>query len=288
MNAFCTSIVTAKWFERTILAVILLAGLLVGLETSADLVARHGHVLHLLDKVVLGIFVAEMALKMGARLPRPWDYFRDPWNVFDFVIVAGCLLPVGGSYVAILRLFRVLRVLRLVTALPKLQQLVTALLKSLPSLGYVGLLLGLVFYMYAVVGVMMFGKNDPANFGGLGRAMLTLFSVVTLEGWVDILNIQRLGSDQFPELQAQYAAMGAVPRAAPLVAIPYFVSFILIGTMVMLNLLIGVVINAMDEAHRETLERELERQGKSEGNELRLRIEELKQKLGEIESLIGK
>ncbi len=132
-------------FQHGVLAVIVMAALLVGLETSRDLVASHGALLHGLDKVVLGIFILEAALKIG-RHGRGWyRYFADPWNVFDFLIVVVCLLPVGGQYAAVLRLARVLRALRLVTAVPRLQLLVSSLLKSIPSLGYVGLLLTVLF-----------------------------------------------------------------------------------------------------------------------------------------------
>ncbi len=139
-------------FQHGVLAVIVMAALLVGLETSRDLVARHGALLHGLDKVVLGIFILEAALKIGRHGRRWYRYFADPWNVFDFLIVVVCLLPVGGQYAAVLRLARVLRALRLVTAVPRLQLLVSSLLKSIPSLGYVGLLLTVLFYVYGVRG----------------------------------------------------------------------------------------------------------------------------------------
>lgn len=284
----CHRLVHSKLFQRFIICVILLAGAIVGIETSPNLSHEAFHILHILDKVILGIFIAEMLLKMGADWPRPWKYFREGWNTFDFIIVAGCLLPAGGSFMAVLRMFRVLRVLRLMTAVPKLQQLVSAMLKSLPSMGYVCMLLGLLFYVYAVAGVMFFGKNDPVHFGTLGRAFLTLFGVVTLENWVEIMNIQRLGSNLFEEYAIQSAAMGAVPVAAPALAIGYFVSFVLIGTMVMLNLLIGVIINGMDEAQREMLEHEIERSGPAidPNEQLQKRLNELKTKVAEIEELL--
>jgi voltage-gated sodium channel len=281
----CHRIVHAQMFQRFIIVVILMAGAIVGIETSPSLSHDALHYLHILDK---GIFIAEMLLKMGADWPRPWNYFREGWNSFDFIIVAGCLLPAGGSFMAVLRMFRVLRVLRLMTAVPKLQQLVAAMLKSLPSMGYVCMLLGLLFYVYAVAGVMFFGKNDPVHFGTLGRAFLTLFGVVTLENWVEIMNIQRLGSLHFEAYATQLTAMGAVSHAAPALAVGYFVSFVLIGTMVMLNLLIGVIINGMDEAQREMLENEIERAGPrlDPAEQLQHRLGELKAKVAEIEELL--
>jgi voltage-gated sodium channel len=187
---------------------------------------------------------------MAAEGATFWRYFRDPWNVFDFTIVAASFLPFAGQGVVVLRLIRLLRVLRLVHALPKLQLLVGALLKSLPSMGYVSLLLLLLFYIFAVSGTFLFGHNDPRHWGTLERSFLTLFETVTLEGWVDVLDIQmqgcaRSGYEDAPELCTQSAAR-------PVIAVVFFVSFILMGTMIMLNLFIGVIMNGMQEAHAES------------------------------------
>ncbi len=231
MTAAARTIVDSKLFRAAITAVILFAGVLAGLETNAALVAQHGGLLKLLDAAVLGIFLAEMALKLAAHGRRPWDYFRDGWNVFDFTIVVLCLLPVGGPFAAVLRLVRTLRLLRLITALPKLQLLVGALIKSLGSMGYVGLLLGLIFYIYAVTGVHLFGKQSPEHFGDLRSALLSLFQMITLDDWREMYDGAR--------------------TAAPVAAVAYFVSFILLGTMIMLNLFIGIVMNSMAEMHVE-------------------------------------
>ena len=123
-------------------------------------------------------------------LPRPLERF-------DFVIVAICLMPVNATYAAVLRLLRVLRVLKLVRALPRLQILVSALLKSIPSMGYVAILLFLVFYVYACAAVFIFGANDPVHFGHLPLAMLSLFRVVTGEDWTDVMYIAMYGCDQY-------------------------------------------------------------------------------------------
>jgi voltage-gated sodium channel len=247
MQRFCHNVTHSRWFQRFVLGLILIAGVLVGVETNPEVMRRHGDLLHALDRVILALFTLELLLRIGAEGSRPWRFFKDSWNVFDFVIVAICLLPFHAQFAAVLRLARVLRVLRLVTAVPKLQILVGALLKSVPSMGYVALLLALLFYVYAVVGVSFFGPHDAAHFGSIGAAMLTLFQIVTLEGWVDIMLplISQTGS-------------GALP-------IIYFVSFILVGTMIMLNLLIGVIVNGMDEARDEMEDaartRHLERTG---------------------------
>jgi voltage-gated sodium channel len=233
MSSFCQRLIDSVVFQRFVLGLILVAGVLVGLETNAALMAQIGPWLGAADRLVLALFVVELLVRFGAHGARPWRFFRDPWNLFDFAIVAFCLLPLGAEYSAVLRLARVLRVLRLITALPRLQILVTALLKSIPSMAYVGVLLVVLFYVYAVVGVSLFGKADPAHFGSLGASALALFQVVTLEGWADIMRTQ----------------LAAGPGT--ILTIGYFISFILLGTMITLNLLIGVIVTGMEEARQE-------------------------------------
>lgn len=224
-------IIHSPWFQRFIIATILFAGVLAGIETDAGMMATHGDLLHNLDRVVLGIFIIEAILKFSALSPRPWNYFKDGWNVFDFTVIVLCLLPVGTQFAVVLRLGRTLRLLRLVSALPKLQLLVGALIKSFSSMGYVSLLLGIMFYIYAITGVHLFGAHDKQHFGSLSQAFLTLFQTITLDDWKHLLN----------------SAGGNSPAAAVI----YFVSFILLGTMIMLNLFIGIIMNSMSEMHAE-------------------------------------
>lgn len=253
MSALARRVAHSTAFSYFITLVIALAGALVGVETSPAMVAAHGDLLHALDRVVLGIFVLEIVIKLAAEGSRPWRYFKDPFNVFDFGIVAVTLLPFGGQYVTVLRLLRLLRVLRLVHALPRLQILVSALLKSIPSMAYVGVFLGLLFYVYGVAGVFLFGKNDPVHFGALGVAMLTLFTVVTLEGWAELMYTQLYGCVAGEGAAAELCKM---PEPSPLAAPLYFVTFILFGTMIVLNLFIGVIMNSMQEAALETTKAE--------------------------------
>ncbi len=235
---------------------ILLAGALVGIETHEPTAVKYHGLLQILDWGVLLIFILEIIIKVIALAPRPQDFFKDPWNVFDFVIVAVCLIPASGGFGPVLRLFRLLRVLRLLSAVPKLQLLVSALLKSLPSMLYVSVLLLLLFYVYAVAGVMFFADNDPVHFGHLGDALLSLFRIVTLEDWTDVMYLQIYGSDVYEGYNISEANLAAnypefKPQAQPILATIYFVSFVLLGTMVMLNLVIGVIVNGMDDARVE-------------------------------------
>jgi voltage-gated sodium channel len=251
MVELCQKIVRSNWFNRLILTLIIISGILVGLETYPRFYpdTRVGSIILDIQDAILFVFVIEIAIKIIANGSKPWRYFRNPWNVFDFIIVAICFLPIG-RFAMVFRMARVLRALRLLTALPRLQVLVNALLKSIPSLGYVGILLLLHFYIYAVMGSFLFSQNDPVRFGNLQRSMMTLFQVLTLEGWNDVLNTQMLGSDvtyseewrQLPEA----AHRRSIPK--PAAAAAYFVSFILLGTMIMLNLFTGVIISSMQEA----------------------------------------
>jgi voltage-gated sodium channel len=237
----------AAWFQHGIIAVIVLAGVLVGAETYHEFAARHHGLFHVLDQIVIWIFVAEVLVKMVAEGPRPWRYFLDPWNVFDFLIVVACFLPIDAQYVMVLRLARLLRVIKLVRALPKLQLLVGALLRSIPSMGYVSLLLLLLFYIYAVAATFMFSQNDPVHFATLPLSIQSLFRAVTLEDWTDLMYINQYGCDAYDYPDGRCVAPEAFPIGSPFL----FVSLVLIGTMIILNLFIGVIMNGMTAAQEE-------------------------------------
>jgi voltage-gated sodium channel len=237
MTKFIHQIVAAKSFHHFIVAVIVLAGVVAGLETSPGIMENFGALLLGLDKFIIGVFVLEAVMKMVAHGRKPWRYFANGWNVFDFLIIVICLLPVGGPFAAVMRLARALRLLRLVNALPKLQLLVGALFKSLSAMGYVSLLLALLFYIYAVAGIHLFGAHDPRHFGSLPLAFLSLFRLVTLDNWADLFNAQ-------------------IEHVSGIKVTIYFVTFIVFGTMIILNLFIGIIMNSMSEMHAEMAERD--------------------------------
>lgn len=246
LTTFAARITVRPWFRRSVLGLILFSAVLVGLETYERIAIPYGWLLHRLDQAVVLLFTMEIALKMLAHGRRPLDYFRDPWNVFDFVIVAVCLIPAADThFVAVLRIARILRVLRMISMMPKLQLLIGALLKSIPSMGYVMVLLSLLFYIYGIMGSFLFGRLDPLHFGNLHLSLITLFKVLTLEGWTDILNVHLYeggGSGGPVEITSVW----------PLI---YFISFILIGAMIVMNLFIGVIMNSMEESQREMEQR---------------------------------
>jgi voltage-gated sodium channel len=238
-------------FNNFILWVICAAGVLVGIQTYVHDDSPYHNVLEWLDLAILFIFTLEFFIKLAAEGSQPWRYFRDPWNIFDFLIVAVCwvahLVPeMNAGFVAVIRLARVLRVLRLVHALPQLKLLVDAMMKSIPSMGYVGILLVLLYYIYGEMGVFLFAKNDPLHFGTLHTAMLSLFRISTLEGWTEIMYINMFGCDNIKWGYGPESGC-TTPEKHGFVAVAYFGTFVLVGTMIVLNLFIGVIMNSMDE-----------------------------------------
>lgn len=248
-------IVKSSTFQTTILGLILMAAVVVGLETYPSISQKYGAILAQINTLILWAFVVEAAFKMAQHGRHFLRYFKDPWNVFDFSIILVCVLPFHSSFAAVFRLARVIRALRLVTALPKLQLIVNCLLKSLPAMFYVGILLSLTFYVYAVVGVFLFRDNDPIHFRDLPTSLLTLFRVVTLEDWTDVMYVQMLGSDVYGNAgDGSYHNTSGIERASlpqPLVGAAFFVSFVLLGTMIILNLFIGVILSSMTEAQED-------------------------------------
>ena len=299
MFTICSKITKTNSFDNFIIGIILFAGLLVGVQTYKEFANRHIEILTFLDSIVLAIFTLEAVIKILAEGKRPINYFRNAWNVFDFLIVTVCLmeplLPLDAEFLPVLRLARILRVLRLVTVVPKLQLIVGTLLKSIPSMFYVCILLFLLFYMYGAMGVFLYGDNDPIHFRNLQTALLSLFRVTTLEDWTDVMYINMYGSDNYGYSPEDLARWTPVPTASPLGAAFFFVSFVLIGTMVVLNLVIGVIMNSMDEMNAEMalnerikLRRELEdpiREGMEDFHE---RFLELNEEIQIIKKLIQK
>ncbi len=222
-------ITTSSIFSIFIVVVILTNAVIIGMETYPAMLTRFGPFLHFADSIILGIFVVEIVLKIIACRRRPQDFFRDGWNVFDFIIVAAAFVPGIENQTTILRLIRLLRVLRLMSALPSMQVMVVAVIHSIPAIGQMALLASLLFYVYAVIGQTWFGMHDPQYWGTIHIALLSLFRVLTLEDWTDLM----------------YSTMEAYPYSWI-----FFVSFVLFATFVIFNMLIGVILNSMDEARK--------------------------------------
>ena len=226
-------VAAAAWFHWGIVCIIGVNAVVIGLDTSAFLAERYGGWFKGANQLFLGIFVVEAIVKLIAQWPKPLRYFKDGWNVFDFAIIVVSLLPSTGELATLARLARLLRVLRLVSAMPELRLIVTTLVRSIPSMFNVVCLMSVIFYIYAVAGYHLFHDVDPTHWRTLGISALTLFRVVTLEDWTDVM----------------YAAM-----AHHWWAWAYFVSFVVVGTFVVVNLFIAVVLNNLDEAKAQRLD----------------------------------
>ena len=220
----------ATWLEtpviqRSLIGLILANAVILGLETSPTLITDWGTWLNATDRAILAVFVAEITLRLVAHRLA---YFRDPWNVFDFAVVAIALVPASGP-LAVLRALRVLRVLRLITLMPSMKRVVSGLLSALPGLGSVIGIIGIIFYVSAVIATRLFGAAFPQWFGTLGESAFTLFQIMTLESWA--MGIVRPVMEVFP------------------LAWIFFLLFILASTFTLLNLFIAVIVNAIQQEH---------------------------------------
>ncbi len=210
-----------RHIQGLIITLILINAALLGLETWPDAMAVAGGLILAVDKIILAIFVIEIALRLYVHRLAFW---RDPWSLFDFAVVAIALIPSSGQ-LAVLRALRVLRVMRLLTMVPSMRRVVGALLAAIPGLGSIALVLLVVYYVFAVVATNLFAADYPEWFGHLGRSLYTLFQIMTLESWS--MGIARPVMESFP-----YAWI-------------FFVPFILVATFTMLNLFIAIIVNAM-------------------------------------------
>jgi voltage-gated sodium channel len=257
--ALARRIAANRSFQNFVLGVILLTAVVAGLETSATLTARYGALFETLEIVVQTIFVIEIGVRLLAHWPRFLTFFRDGWNVFDFVVVLASLLPQAGTFAIVARLARLMRVTRLVSLFPELRLIIGTMLRSIPSMGHVIMLLGLLLYVYGILGFHLFHQHDPDHWGTLGAALLTLFQMLTLEGWVEI----------------QESALKAYPWAWI-----YFGSFVLVAVFVVVNLFIAVVINNLESVK---LEQQADADRRSPQHALLQAIEDVRARLEELE-----
>jgi voltage-gated sodium channel len=235
--ATCGRIVDSPAFTYFIAGVILANAAVLGLETYDSIDRDAGGALELVNDVCLGIFVVELLMRFASYGRRPQDFFRNGWNVFDLVVVGAAFVPGLSKNSTLLRLARLARVVRVVRLLPDVRVLLLAMARSLPPLISLAVLGSLVLYVYAMVGWMLFGDEDPERWGDIGQAVLTMFVLLTLENFPDYLE---RGMDIHPWSWV------------------FFVSFALLAAFVLLNVLIGVVLNSMEEAREIEIERERE------------------------------
>lgn len=225
LRATLANIVDHPRTATIITAVIIFNAIILGLETSQSAMANYGGLIKLLDTLCLTIFVIELVAKLVAHGPR---FFRSGWNIFDFVIIAISLIPAGQGFSA-MRALRILRVLRVVSVAPSLRRVVEGLITAMPGMGSVFMLMGLIFYIGAVIATKLFAASFPQWFGSLGASGYTLFQIMTLESWS--MGIVRPVMEVYPYAWA------------------FFLPFILVTTFAVVNLLVGLVVNSMQDAH---------------------------------------
>ncbi|WP_238696321.1 ion transporter [Thiomicrorhabdus sediminis] len=249
-----------KVFELFVIGVIIFSSLMIGVRTY-PLPSMAETILWGLDYAVTLFFVIEISIRMAAE-ERLRDFFKKGWNIFDFVIVVVSLIPLDDSeYALIARMLRLFRVMRLISFIPELRVLVSALITSLPRMGYVALLMFIIFYLYAVIGNLMFSTINPVLWGDLGISLLTLFRVATFEDWTDVM----------------YETMTVYKLSWM-----YFISFIFFSAFVFLNMMIGIVVDVLDEEHKKMeLEKTGEQQQEQQAFEadLKAQVDELNRKL---------
>ncbi len=262
-------------FQAFIFAVIVVNAIVLGLSTYDSINDRVGGLLFTINETCLGIFVVELAIRITAYGRRPQGFFGEGWNVFDFIVIGGAFLPGLRENAMLLRLVRLLRVVRLISVLPELRVMITGIGRSVAPIGSMGLLALLFLYVYGMLGWILFGERIPERWGDIGDAMLTLFTVFTLEGWNEIL----------------FEAQEVHPWSWI-----FFISFVLLASLLVVNILIAVVINAMDEARDAERRRELaelEQEAERAGGEYDAQIETarriaaLKQAIEDLEEQLG-
>jgi voltage-gated sodium channel len=243
--------------QNVILWLIVANAVTLGLETSPTAMAAAGPVLIAVDRTILAVFVVEIALRIVAH---GWRFFRDPWSIFDFIVVAIALVPASGQF-SVLRALRILRVLRLISAVPRMRRVVTALLSAIPGLGAIIALLSLIFYVSAVMATKLFGGSFPDWFGTIGESLYSLFQIMTLESW----------------------SMGIVRPVLEVYSLAwlFFVPFILITTFTTLNLFIAVIVNAMQAEHDREAEA-AEAQAKGERGALLEELQAVRRELADL------
>ncbi|WP_286266330.1 ion transporter [Thalassotalea atypica] len=257
------SIDSSKIFQGIVIAVIIVSALLVGAKTH-NLPEQAITFLAILDLGVTIFFVVEISIRFLACRQKS-QFFKSGWNIFDTVIVIGSLIPAGGSGVLIARLLRVFRVLRLVSMVPELRLLINALIKAIPRMGYIALLMFVIFYIYAAIGSIVFHSINEVLWGDVSISMLTLFRVATFEDWTDVM----------------YETMAVHP-----ISWIYYITFIFLTAFIFLNMMVGTILDVMSEEH-ENFRAESHGESKEGGEPAsRAQIEQLQSEIAELKAII--
>lgn len=254
---------SSKIFQGVVIAVILLSALLIGAKTH-NLSENAIAVLVMMDLAVTVFFAIEITIRFLASSDKK-AFFKSGWNIFDTVIVIGSLIPSGGTGVLLARLLRVFRVLRLVSMVPELRLLINALIKAIPRMGYIALLMFVIFYIYAAIGSMLFEKINEVLWGDVSISMLTLFRVATFEDWTDVM----------------YETMLVYPMSWM-----FYLSFIFLTAFIFLNMMVGTVLEVMSQEHEQFRAEQHGESGDGAEPASRAQIEKLENELAEIKALL--
>lgn len=249
-------------FNHFITLIILLQAAVLVLETIS-VFNDYYYIFEIISAMVLVVYIVEAALKITASYPHFSTYFKNGWNILDFSIIVVSLLPLSGGYTTIARLIRLLRVTRLTHRSREMSVVVMTIIKSIPSMMNVFLLLSLLFFMYSIAGYELFSDIDPSHWGSLSTSVLTLFQILTLEGWIEV--------------------MSAVSQVNPLYAI-FFISFIVIGTFIVINIFVAVIVRKSEEAYKNL---EMEIANPVTQKEILFEIKEIRKKMEDLESRLS-
>ncbi len=251
-----------KWTQRFIIFVIIFNSIILGMMTSTAVMAKYSNLMNQLCNICVWIFTVELGIKLYVYKK---NFFKDNWNLFDFLIVAISWIPTGGVFSSfrVFRILRTLRALRLITQLERLRIIVQAIIDSIPNVSWASVLLLIIFYIFAIMGTTLYGQDFPVEFGSLPKSMFTLFQIMTLEAWADIAR----------DIMTKY----------PLAWI-YFISFILVSSFIVMNVIVGVVVNAISEISQDVKK---EKQKKTlKDSDLELELFKLKEQINKVENLI--
>lgn len=224
------SFIRGKAFTNFILTVVFLNAIVIGFQSYPDIDAAYGSVFRTLDLLFLAVFTIEVVLKLIVDRTK---YFKDGWNLFDFIVVAASLVFINSHFVSVLRILRVLRILKTISSIRSLRRIITSLFMAIPAIGNVTLLMIIVFFIYGVIGATFFAQISPDYFGDLSKSLITLFQIATFDDWANIYR--------------------PISESSPLSLI-YFVTFIFIAVFVMLNLVVGEIVNNAANIEKEVTE----------------------------------
>lgn len=255
---------SSPWFQWSVIAVIILSALLIGAKTH-DLPEPIIQLLSFADHAVTVFFLVEIIIRFLATADKK-RFFKSGWNIFDTIIVIGSLVPDGGSGVLLARLLRVFRVLRLVSMVPELRLLINALLKAIPRMGYIALLMFVIFYIYAAIGSIIFHEINEELWGDVSISLLTLFRVATFEDWTDVM----------------YETMAVHPLSWI-----FYLSFIFLTAFIFLNMMVGTILDVMNEEHEQHRAKQHGETAQGAEPASRAQIESLQHELAEIKALLA-